>query len=101
MNNAARLNAIIEQAAAAFVAAVEERAEQLLAERMPPPRLVPEDRLLLTGREVAALVGFSEQTLANWRSASEPGAPPYVKIGGMVRYRRDALEEWISSHETM
>ncbi|MFA1551643.1 helix-turn-helix transcriptional regulator [Actinomadura chokoriensis] len=51
--------------------------------------------------EVAALVKVSEQTLANWRSRGY--GPPYRKLSdgrsGRVRYRRSAVEAWLTSRE--
>lgn len=99
MIRAADMTALVEQVATAFAAAVEERAEELLAERMALPRVVPEDRLLLTAQEVAALIGLAEGTLANWRSQGGDIGPPFVKLGGMVRYRRTDLEAWIAAQE--
>lgn len=99
MIRAADLTALVEQVATAFAAAVEERAEELLAERIPPLRLVPEDRLLLSAQEVSALIGLAEGTLANWRSQGGEVGPPFVKLGGMVRYRRTDLEAWIAAQK--
>jgi integrase len=40
---------------------------------------------LLTRDEVARRLGFSPSTLDNWRSKRR--GPPYVKAGGVIRYR--------------
>jgi excisionase family DNA binding protein len=49
---------------------------------------------LLTPDEVADLLGVSVQTLASWRTTGRYELP-YVKIGRLVRYRADALEEFL------
>lgn len=51
---------------------------------------------LLTEAEVARLLGLSPRTLRRWRHANRSG-PPFVYIGGRVRYRRDELEAWLES----
>jgi len=42
--------------------------------------------------QVARILGVTYQTLANWRSKGM--GPRYVKIGGQVRYRPFAIEEY-------
>ncbi|WP_449277912.1 helix-turn-helix transcriptional regulator [Leucobacter sp. GX24907] len=37
----------------------------------------------------------SESTLSRWR-ADEKG-PPFLKLGGITRYRLDAVETWLES----
>jgi predicted DNA-binding transcriptional regulator AlpA len=39
----------------------------------------------------------SERTLANWRSARQ--GPPFVKIGGVVRYSRSAVTTWLAEQQ--
>lgn len=61
---------------------------------------------LLTPTELAAMLGMSTRTLANWRSAGK--GPAFLKIGPeppeghqdrrKVRYRRDTAERWAESH---
>lgn len=48
---------------------------------------IPDD-LFINARQVAAYLGCSHRTIANWRyaGAPEPGLP-YSKIGRAVRYR--------------
>ena len=48
---------------------------------------------LLTTAEVEALLRVSRQTLVRWR---KDGTLPAVKIGRLVRYRRDAVEALLS-----
>ena len=62
---------------------------------------------LLTPIELAAMLGMSPRTLANWRSTGK--GPPYLKIGveppeghqdrRKVRYQRQVAERWASAHE--
>jgi excisionase family DNA binding protein len=50
---------------------------------------------LLTAEQVAELIGLSTETLAQWRSQRK--GIPYIKISrNAVRYRRAALDEWLS-----
>lgn len=55
----------------------------------------------LTARETGALMKVTEQTLANWRSRGT--GPPYRKLSdgrsGRIRYRRSAVEAWLSGRE--
>lgn len=50
---------------------------------------------LLDSHEVAALLKVSESTLSRWR-ADEKG-PPFLRLGGITRYRLDAVETWLDS----
>ena len=52
---------------------------------------------LLSPKAVAERIGVRETTLANWRSQKmdRPNPLPYVRIGGLVRYRESDLERWI------
>ncbi|MFJ7191466.1 helix-turn-helix transcriptional regulator [Streptomyces bacillaris] len=55
---------------------------------------------LLSPKQVRAVYGFSEQTLANWRWAGT--GPDYIKTspgrGGRIRYKRSAVDEWLEAH---
>lgn len=43
--------------------------------------------------EAASILGFSQKTLANWRSNG--GGPRFIKInGGAVRYAVEELARW-------
>ncbi len=55
------------------------------------------DRQLLTPPQAAAYLQLAPRTLAHYRVRG--GGPPFVKLGGRVRYRGDSLEEWVSSME--
>jgi predicted DNA-binding transcriptional regulator AlpA len=49
---------------------------------------------LLTERDTASLIGFTERALQNWRVRG--GGPQYVKVAGRsVRYRRSDVLTWI------
>ncbi|KFI90646.1 helix-turn-helix transcriptional regulator [Bifidobacterium ruminantium] len=62
---------------------------------------------LLTPAELAAMLGMSVRTLANWRSTGK--GPPYLKIGveppeghqdrRKVRYQRQIAEKWALAHK--
>lgn len=53
------------------------------------------ERLLITIREAAELLGLSESTV--YRLAREDKIP-VVRIGGSVRVNRRHLEAWIEQH---
>ena len=53
------------------------------------------DKLVLTIREVAKILGVTEQTL--WKWTCPRGDLPCVKMGKLVRYRPQDLEEWIET----
>ena len=50
---------------------------------------------LLSPEDVAGNLGVSVQTLASWRSNGRYDLP-YVKIGRLVRYRKSAIDDFIS-----
>ncbi len=52
---------------------------------------------LLDSREVASYLKVSESTLSRWRSA-ETG-PPFIKLGGIARYRLEAINQWLQNLE--
>lgn len=45
--------------------------------------------------EVAALLGVSRRTLQGWRWRG--GGPPYVRIGGAVRYEPTEVRAWLDA----
>lgn len=51
---------------------------------------------LLTPDQVAAALGLSHRTLAAWRS-SRRNPLPYVKVGRLVRYRLQDVNDWLQS----
>jgi predicted DNA-binding transcriptional regulator AlpA len=52
---------------------------------------------LLTGRDVARLAQLSESTIKNRRRRGLK--PDYVRLGGAIRYPRQAVMDWISSKD--
>jgi predicted DNA-binding transcriptional regulator AlpA len=53
---------------------------------------------LLTTTEAAARIGVAEVTVRMWRWRDDPHQPPYVRVGARgVKYRADALDQWIAS----
>ena len=48
---------------------------------------------LITSEEAARILGVQPQSLAVWRLHGKN--LPFVKVGRLVRYRRDELERWI------
>ncbi len=58
-------------------------------------RLMPE-------RDAAAYLGLSRSYLRNARSTGAlPGRvppPPFLRLGRLVRYERQALDEWLERH---
>lgn len=52
---------------------------------------------LMYSREVAAYLKVSESTLSRWRSAGS--GPPYLRLGGIARYRLDAVDRWLAGLE--
>ncbi|MDQ1129003.1 AlpA family transcriptional regulator [Microbacterium sp. SORGH_AS_0888] len=50
---------------------------------------------LRDSREVAAFLRVSESTLSRWRA--ERKGPPFIRIGGVTRYRIEQVERWLNS----
>jgi excisionase family DNA binding protein len=57
----------------------------------------PTPRLLLTPRQAAEALGFSERKL--WSLTSPRGPIPCVRIGKSVRYSVAALEAWVEQQQ--
>jgi hypothetical protein len=57
------------------------------------------DKPLLCPKEVAAKIGVTTQTLANWRSSSDPKLPyiPFIKMGRSVRYLEDDVDHFLQT----
>jgi excisionase family DNA binding protein len=68
------------------------------ARRTPPPAAAVD--LLLTDDEVAVWLRVSRRTLREWR-ANRRGdvldGPPFVMVGGRVRYRTSDVEHYLQS----
>ncbi len=52
---------------------------------------------LMDSREVATYLKVSESTLSRWRSAGT--GPPFIKLGGIARYRLNAIDTWLRGLE--
>ena len=50
----------------------------------------------LTTREAAAYLRLGKPTIERWRITG--AGPPYLKLGGAVRYRRADLDEWLAEN---
>lgn len=53
---------------------------------------------LQDSREIAAFLRVSESTLSRWRA--EKKGPPFIRIGGVTRYRIAQVEQWLASLDT-
>ena len=51
---------------------------------------------LLTTKQLADEWGLHYKTPSNWRVRG--GGPPFVRLGGAIRYRRQDVEFWMASH---
>ena len=47
----------------------------------------------LTTPEAAQLCAASVRTMQSWRGAGK--GPPFVKLGNLVRYRREDIDAWL------
>jgi len=54
---------------------------------------------LLTSQEVAEWLRLSVHTLAAWRRIPGRDGPPWIDVGGSVRYPRAELDLWLSSRK--
>ena len=50
---------------------------------------------LLNEKETAQKLAVSQETLRSWRKRGQ--GPEFVKVGRAVRYRLDALEEFVEA----
>lgn len=55
--------------------------------------------VLLTPKEVARLLNLSVSWLAKRRLAGD--GPPYIKMGGAVRYSQIALQQWMKAQQRL
>ncbi len=55
--------------------------------------------ILLTTRETARFLKISKKTLERMRV--EGRGPKFIKVGRNVRYRLDALHEWIETNTVL
>lgn len=59
----------------------------------------PDTGEYLTTQDLAHLLDVRVKTIHNWRYKGV--GPRYVKQGGVVRYHRDAINEWRERHEVI
>lgn len=64
---------------------------------LPPDRRIY--RQLVSTRELSEIWGVPESTLRYWRSA-ETG-PPYVKLGGRIKYDLADVERYVRANKRM
>ncbi len=64
---------------------------------LPPDRRIC--RQLVSTRELSEIWGVPESTLRYWRSA-ETG-PPYVKLGGRIKYDLADVERYVRANKRM
>lgn len=74
--------------------------QQRVPEPTPPKPSVPEKwagRVYLDTQDAAERMDLSPRTLEQWRVKG--GGPPFMKIGGGVRYDRADLDQWLASRK--
>jgi hypothetical protein len=64
---------------------------------LPPDRRIC--RQLVSTKELSEIWGVPESTLRYWRSA-ETG-PPYVKLGGRIKYHLADVERYVGANKRM
>lgn len=52
-------------------------------------------KAILTEHDLAEEIGLSLKVIQKWRRLG--GGPPYMKLGGSVRYRRSDVEAWLTA----
>ena len=55
------------------------------------------DKPIWSKTETARAIGITTRTLDRWRRLRV--APPCVRVGGTIRWRRDAVLEWMQRRE--
>lgn len=53
---------------------------------------------LLTTSLVARQLDCEQKTLEAWRSRGQ--GPPFVRVGRLIRYRREDIEAWVIARRT-
>jgi excisionase family DNA binding protein len=53
----------------------------------------------LTPRQLAAELGISLRTLCRWNLLRK--APTCSRVGNLVLYRREAVDQWLRANESM
>ena len=57
------------------------------------------NQLVLTPKQAAGLLSMSTSWLAKQRLKG--GGPPYIKMGGAVRYSATVLQEWMKGRQRL
>jgi predicted DNA-binding transcriptional regulator AlpA len=57
------------------------------------------NQTVLTPKQAAALLNLSTSWLAKQRLKG--GGPPYIKMGGAVRYNATVLQEWMKGKQRL
>ena len=52
---------------------------------------------MMNVKEVAEMLGVSERSV--WRWSSDGTLPPGIKISGVVRWPRKAIDDWVAKRE--
>ena len=82
--------------------AMDEVVEKVAAriQALTPPPAGNDDKELLTPKEVRTLFGVTDKTLHVW---NKTGFLPRIRIGGVVRYRREDVERaaQVKNHKTV
>ncbi|MFJ6170572.1 helix-turn-helix domain-containing protein [Curtobacterium sp. NPDC092190] len=84
----------MDELTSALRAAIREEVARQLAELQPPqpaPDVTPE---LLGVEQAAARLGVQPKRLYEWRRLRK--GPPSLRVGRLVKYRSDVLDEWIN-----
>jgi predicted DNA-binding transcriptional regulator AlpA len=63
----------------------------------PAPNRPLSSQTLLTPKQAARLLNLSVSWLAKRRLAGD--GPPYVKLGGAVRYTEGSLQQWMKAQQ--
>ncbi len=58
---------------------------------------MPDDNEYMTEAEVAKMLKISAYSLAELRKTQK--GPPYIKLGGQVRYIRETVNSWSKAQE--
>ena len=54
---------------------------------------------LLTPQEAADALKLSVHTLSTWRSRHKAEGPPWIEVGGAIRYLQSDLTAWLDSRK--
>lgn len=81
-----------------------ERGRPLGAKAKPSMTAVPDSMkpylkvtALLSLRQLAEVMGISYRSILNLHSKHPENLPPSIRIGGVIRFRADEVDEWIWS----